>query len=124
MSYFVGSIKNTGHPFATYLIGEYISEGDDHYMVNNVLRAMETGSQSPKGFQINTLYLADEFFTSEVPVKIEKNNLLLAKVLDPDIDSKNIRQIENQYAGIRMAKTGLVSAPPAANPMNFNRVRE
>jgi len=114
MNYFVGSVRNPGHVFSTFLVGEFVSEENSHYLVANVIKVIENPNPNPNphgGVQIGLMFLHDEFFTSETPVKIEKDILLMSKVLDPDKDSKMIRHLDSHYAKTRMAKSGLVGAP-------------
>lgn len=124
--YFVGSVRNPGHVFSTFLVGEYVSEENGHFVVANVIKVIENPNPNPGpsgAMQIGLMFLHDEFFTSETPVKIQKDVLLLSKILDPDKDSKMIRHLDNHYAKVRATKSGLVLSAPTPTP-NFSMVRE
>lgn len=126
MNYFVGSLKNPGHPFSTFIVGEMVSEEETYFMVSNVIKVIENPNpnQHPnQPMQIGMMFLNDEFFTTDTPAKIEKEVFLISKVLDPDKDHKMIRHLDNHYSRVRLAKSGLVGASPTPVP-SFNLVKE
>lgn len=108
-NYWVGSLKSTGHPFATFLVGEYVDQDEKTITLAMPIRVIEVPNQ--QGGMVYQ-FLQDEFFTTPTPVKVEKEVVFISKILDPATDAKMYSQIMSHYTQLRMSKSGLVPAQP------------
>lgn len=109
--FWVGSVKNPGHPFASYVVGEIVADEGERVLLTRLIRVIEMPND--KGMGLN--FMPDNFFTTDTPVPVEKSGFIFYRILDPDTDTKMIRQVQDTYARIRMTKAGLVAATFDAN---------
>jgi len=114
-NFWVGSVKSLGNPFNIYIVGEYIMEDPESVMIRNVIRILESPTQ--QGIGLN--FLTDNFFTTDNEVKIEKSNILMYRIFNPETDSQMIKQIKEYLTKTRMKRMGFVDAETGV-PLNEN----
>lgn len=106
MSYFVGAVKNPGHPFQTFVIGEFVAEdGSRTVTLRYAARVMEVPGREGVGLN----FMTDSFFTVDRNVELGKETFLMWRLLDPELDSKMIRQIDDFYSQLRASRSGLLT---------------
>lgn len=105
MPYFVGALKDAGHPFMTFIIGDFVAEDEINLTIRNAARIMEMPGQGGMGLN----FMTDSFFTVDRNVTLERQMFLMWRILDPELDLKMIRQVDDFYSKIRANRSGLVT---------------
>ena len=103
---YAGSLKNPGHLFSTFIVGEHITEDEHTVTLRYVIRAYEM--PDPNNGQLSLKFIPDPFFTVDKYTTVEKQNLLMGRILDPETDISILMQVNGLLQTIRAKRSGLV----------------
>ena len=118
---FVGSLKNPGHPFGTFIIGEHVSEDEFNVVLRFVVKAYEFPSEQ-RGQPMQLNFMTDPFFTVDMNTPVPKENLWMGRILDPEGDISIITQVNGFLQTIRAKRSGLVLPQLDMNALNRQKV--